>query len=279
MPTGSSFRCGSGVSVDGLRPAGDGETGYVVTANGRRFEARNVIVATGPQHLPLRAGLRTEAPPGDHPAALESVPEPEPLQPGPVLVVGASHSGPDIALEVAAGHSTALAGPYRGEIPFDIEGRPARVIIRGLWFVANHILTVKTPLGRKVRPEVRAHGGPLIRVKARHLDEAGVEHVPAKVAGVHEGLPVLEDGRVVEAANVIWCTGFRLDFGWIDLAIVGDDGYPLEDRGIVASAPGVYFVGLPFQRSFASMLIGGVGKDAAYVAKHIASRTSRRVRT
>ena len=158
----------------------------------------------------------------------------------------------------------------RQQHPFDIEGRPARVIIRALWFVANHVLTVKTPLGRKVRPEMRAHGGPLIRVKARHLDEAGVEHVAARVTGVREGLPVLDGGRVVEAANVIWCTGFRLDFGWIDLSIIGDDGYPLEDRGVVASAPGVYFVGLPFQRSFASMLIGGVGKDAAYVARHIA---------
>jgi putative flavoprotein involved in K+ transport len=268
----------NGVSVDGLHAAGEGKTGYVVTANGRRFEARNVIVATGPQHLPLVPDFAQKIDPEVTQLHSSQYRNPSQLQPGPVLVVGASHSGPDIALEVAAGHSTTLAGPYRGEIPFDIEGRPARVIIRGLWFVANHVLTVKTPLGRKVRPEVRAHGGPLIRVKARHLDEAGVEHVTAKVTGVHEGLPVLGDGRVVEAANVIWCTGFRLDFGWIDLPIVGDDGYPLEDRGIVASAPGVYFVGLPFQRSFASMLIGGVGKDAAYIARHIASRTSRRAR-
>jgi putative flavoprotein involved in K+ transport len=125
---------------------------------------------------------------------------------------------------------------------------------------------------------VRLHGGPLIRVKARHLDEAGVEHVAAKVVGVRDGLPLLEDGRIVKVANVVWCTGFRLDFSWIDLSIIGDDGYPLEERGIVPSAPGLYFVGLPFQRAFASMLIGGVGKDAAYVARHIASRTSRHAR-
>jgi len=146
------------------------------------------------------------------------------------------------------------------------------VIIRGLWFVANHVLTVKTPLGRKVRPEVRSHGGPLIRVKAKHLEAAGVEHVGTRTVGAPHGLPALKGGRIVEAANVIWCTGFRLDFSWIDLPLVGDDGYPVEDRGVVVSAPGLYFMGLPFQRSFASMLIGGVGKDAAYVAKHIASR-------
>jgi putative flavoprotein involved in K+ transport len=187
-----------------------------------------------------------------------------------VLVVGASHSGPDIALEAAREHPTILSGPYRGEIPFDIESRPARVILRVLWLVANHVLTVKTPLGRKARPHVRLQGGPLIRVKAKHLEAAGVEHVDAKTVGVENGKPVLADGRVVDAANVIWCTGFRLDFSWIDLPVVGEDGYPLEQGGVVPSQPGLYFVGLPFQRSFASMLIGGVGRDAEFVARRIA---------
>ena len=268
----------NGVSVDGLHAAANGRSRYIITANGHRFEARSVVVATGPQHLPLVPDFAREIDPKVTQLHSSQYRNPSQLQPGPVLVVGASHSGPDIALEVATEHPTTLSGPYRGEIPFDIEGRPARVIIRGLWFVANHVLTVNTPLGRKVRPEVRAHGGPLIRVKARHLEGADVEHVAAKVTGVREGLPVLEDGRIVEATNVIWCTGFRLDFGWLGLPIIGDDGYPLEERGIVASAPGLYFVGLPFQRSFASMLIGGVGKDAAYVARHIASRSSRRAR-
>ena len=269
----------NGIAVESLRRAGDGQSGYVVTAGDRRFAASNVVVATGPQHLPLVPDVARELDPRIRQLHSSEYRNPSQLRPGPVLVVGASHSGPDIALEVAAEHPTVLSGPYRGEVPFEIEGRPARVIVRGLWFVANHVLTVKTPLGRKVRPEVRAHGGPLIRVKAKHLEAAGVEHAEAKTIGVRHGLPVLEDGRVVEAANVIWCTGFRLDFSWIDLPIVGDDGYPLEDRGIVSSAPGLYFVGLPFQYSFASMLIGGVGRDAAYVAKHIASRTSARART
>jgi putative flavoprotein involved in K+ transport len=261
----------NGVSVHGLRPAVDGRSGYTVTAKGHRFEARNVVVATGPQHLPLVPDFAREIRQGIMQLHSSEYRNPSQLQPGPVLVVGASHSGPDIALEAAGEHPTVISGPYRGQIPFAIEGRPARVILRGLWFVANHVLTVKTPLGRKIKPEVRSHGGPLIRVKAKHLEAAGVEHVASKTVGVRDGFPMLEDGRVVEAANVIWCTGFRLDFSWIDLPIVGPDGYPLEERGVVPPAPGLYFIGLPFQRSFASMLIGGVGSDAAHVAKHIAS--------
>jgi putative flavoprotein involved in K+ transport len=264
------------VVVDGLRRAENGRAGYVVTAGGRTFEARNVVVATGPKHLPRTPAFAAELDPGINQMHSSEYRNPSQLQPGPVLVVGASHSGPDIALEVAAEHETILSGPYRGEIPFDIEGRPARFILPVLWFVANRVLTVRTPIGRKVRQDVRSHGAPHIRIKAKHLEAAGVEHVANKVTGVQDGLPVLDGGRVAEVTNVIWCTGFRLDFSWIDLPVEGEKGYPLEDRGVVPSAPGLYFLGVPFQRSFASMLIGGVGRDAGYLAKHIAARTQAR---
>jgi putative flavoprotein involved in K+ transport len=263
------------VTVDHLRAVDGGRSGYVLTAGDQQIGASNVVVATGPQHLPRVRDFAHELDPTIRQLHSSEYRNPSQLAPGPVLVVGASHSGADIALETAAEHPTVLSGPFRGQIPFDIEGRPARAIVRVLWFVANHVLTVKTPMGRKLRPEVRFHGGPLLRVKAKHLEAAGVEHVAAKTVGVRAGLPVLEDGRVVETANVIWCTGFRLDFDWIELPIVGDDGYPVEDRGVVPSAPGLYFVGLPFQHSFASMLIGGVGKDAQHVAKHIVSHAVR----
>jgi putative flavoprotein involved in K+ transport len=186
--------------------------------------------------------------------------------------VGASNSGAEIALEVAREHPTVLSGRDTGHVPFRVDGRPARGIVRVLWFVANHVLTVDTPIGRKMRPMVRAHGGPLVRVRPADLAAASVERVVARTTGARDGQPVLEDGRVLDVANVIWCTGFRKDFGWIDLPIVGEDGYPRQERGVVATAPGLYFVGLKFQRSFASMLVGGAGRDAAYVAGRIAAR-------
>ncbi len=82
---------------------------------------------------------------------------------------------------------------------------------------------------------------------------------------------MLDDGRVLDVQNVIWCTGFRPDFSWIDVPFeVGEDGYPVQYRGVVDSAPGLYFVGLLFLHSFTSMLIAGTGRDAERVAKHIA---------
>ena len=129
---------------------------------------------------------------------------------------------------------------------------------------------VGTPIGRKVRPHVLSGGAPLIRVKSKDLLAAGVERVPKTVA-VRDGVPVLEDERVLDVANVIWCTGFRQDFSWIDVPVFGEDSGPMHERG-VASAPGLYFVGLDFLYSFTSENVGGVRRDARHIAKHIASR-------
>jgi putative flavoprotein involved in K+ transport len=77
---------------------------------------------------------------------------------------------------------------------------------------------------------------------------------------------------VLDVNNVIWCTGFGKDLRWIEIPVAGGDGWPEQTRGVVASSPGLYFVGLPFLNAFGSMLIGGVGRDAQRVAGHIAAR-------
>ena len=261
----------TGVSVDGLRRAGGEEDGYLIDAGGRQIEAASVVVATGPERAARVPDFAGQLAPAIRQLHSSEYRNPSQLLDGPVLVVGAGNSGADISLELAATHRVTLCGRDPGTIPFRIETRRARIIIRGLWFVANHVLTVRTPIGRKVQPHIQHGAGPVVRVKPSDLEAAGVERVLARVAGVRDGLPLLDDGRVVEAANVVWCTGFRLDFEWIHLPIIGDDGWPAQDRGVVSDAPGLYFLGLPFQRSFASMLIGGVGKDAAYITGKVAS--------
>lgn len=265
----------TGIAVDELERNGDG---YVVTAGERRFEADNVVVATGVfQHdYPVTPAFAAELAPRIRQLHSADYRSPAQLQEGPVLVVGAAHSGGDIAYEVArAGYRALLSGRDTGQIPFDIEGRGARFVFPLLRFVATRVLTVSTPLGRKARPVIRAHGGPLLRVKRADLEAAGVERVFERTVGVQDGKPVLADGRVVDVANVIWCTGFRNDYGWIRFPLPVDaDGYPEQERGAVPSSPGLYFVGLPFLHSFASMLIIGAGRDGEKVAKHILSNGS-----
>ena len=250
-----------------------GET-YLVTTDSKPYLCDNLVVATG------TFGRTPYIPPllGELDAAIvqlhsSSYQNPQQLSPGPTLVVGASHSGADIAYELAsAGFETVLSGPIRGEIPVNIESPAARFVFPVLLLLFKHVLTTRTPLGRKMRPKLRAHGGPLIRVKRADLERAGVEMVADKTVGVRDGQPVLAGGRVLDVANVVWCTGFRQDFSWIDAPVIGEDGWPVESRGIVPGAPGLYFAGLAFQYAFASMLIGGAGRDAKFVARHITRR-------
>jgi putative flavoprotein involved in K+ transport len=196
----------TGAPVDSLRKDGDR---YVVRSGAHRFEADNVVVASGTFQEPIVPAFAGELDPGITQLHSADYRNPSQLQDGPVLVVGCSHSGADIALEVAAGHATTLSGRFHAEVPFDIEGPVARRVLPVLWFLANQVLTMRTPLGRKMRPEVRAHGGPLLRVKRAHLAAAGVDRTDARVAGVQDGKPVLDDGRVLDVANVVWCTGVR----------------------------------------------------------------------
>jgi putative flavoprotein involved in K+ transport len=90
------------------------------------------------------------------------------------------------------------------------------------------------------------------------------------MSGVHSGKPKLEDGRILPAEGVIWATGFQPDYRWINLPILDEHGYPLHSRGVIQNTPGLYFIGLPFQTGLSSSLLGGVGKDAAYIAAQVA---------
>jgi putative flavoprotein involved in K+ transport len=132
---------------------------------------------------------------------------------------------------------------------------------------------VDTPIGRKLGPKLSSRGDPLIRTKLKDLAAAGVERVP-RVVGVRDGLPELEGGRVLDVANVVWCTGFRTDFGWIDLPVFDADGQPRHYRGVVESEPGLSFLGLVFLYSLSSDVLPNRGRDARYLAKHIAARST-----
>jgi putative flavoprotein involved in K+ transport len=265
----------TGVQAEGLSRNGDG---YIVKAGAHRFEADNVVVATGVFQSPFVPEFAAELDPGILQLHSNDYRSPAQLQEGGVLVVGAAHSGSDIAFEVArAGYSTVLSGRDTGQIPVPLESRRMRVTWPLLRFLWTRVLTVDTPIGRKKRAEIRTHGGPLLRIKAADLEAAGVERVFARTVGIQNGLPVLDDGRVLEVANVIWCTGFRPDYSWIDAPMsLDEDGYPEQTRGAVDSSPGLYFLGLPFLHSFSSMLILGAGRDAERVVKHIASKSNRR---
>jgi putative flavoprotein involved in K+ transport len=264
----------TGVKVDRLSKLGDR---YIVAAGESRIEADNVVVAMANFQQPRIPAFAGELDPEIRQLHSSEYRRPGQLREGGVLIAGAGNSGAEIALEIAKDHPTILAGRDTGHLPFRINGRVARFVVGPLFRgVFHRLLSVRTPLGRRVRPKVLSIGGPLIRVKPQDLSDAGVERGP-KVTGVRQGLPLLEDGRVLEVTNVIWCTGFHPGFSWIDLPIHGEVE-PIHERGAVRDQPGLYFVGLHFLSALSSVMIHGVGRDAAYIAQLIDSRNGQLAR-
>jgi putative flavoprotein involved in K+ transport len=236
-----------------------------------------VVVATGGERVPRVPEISAELDPGIRQLHASQYRNPAQLLPGPVLIVGAGQSGADLALEtVAAGHETWLSGPIRKEVPVDIGTFRFRRVFPVLWFVWNHVLTTATPVGRRAQPKVRTHAAPLVRVKSKHLRAAGVRHLPLHTTASTDGLPTLADGTVLDVANVLWCTGYRQDFSMLRMPVTGPDGWPTDDGGVMQDQPGLYFMGLLFQRGFYSMLIGGTGRDAERIAAHIAGYVEAR---
>lgn len=259
----------TGVRVDSLTWS-DGR--FHVSAGERRFASRQVIVAMSNYQQPRVPAFASELDPDMVQLHSMEYRRPGQLRAGGVLLVGAGNSGSEIAMELAPRHPVWMSGRDTGHVPFRVGGVPGRLFLTRfvLRFLFHRVLTVSTPVGRKLRPKVLAHGGPLIRVKPKDLARAGVVRT-TRVAGVRDGRPLLEDGQLLDVANVIWCTGFEPGFSWIHLPVLGERE-PLHDHGVVASRPDLYFVGLHFLSALSSAMIHGVGRDAERVARHVAVR-------
>jgi putative flavoprotein involved in K+ transport len=264
----------SGARVERVEPV-DG--GFVVSVGGgSRIEARQVVMATGPFRTPRVPGFASQLDGSIRQLHSHDYHNPSQLQAGAALVVGLSHSGGDIAYELAlTGRRTILSGKAHGQMPFRVtDSKRAFVGWPIIEFAFNHVLTLRTPMGRRMRPEVRKGGGPLLRVRLPDLDRAGVERHDEKTVGVTDGKPTLADGTVLDVANVIWATGYTPDYGLVAADIIGDDGWPDEERGVSPWVPGLYFLGIPFQYAFSSMNIVGAGRDAKFVVDRIAERVA-----
>lgn len=248
-----------------------------LTSDGERFhlsiegsetiiEADNVVVATGAFQTPSIPAFATSLSPSIHQLHSSTYRNPFELPEGPVLVVGAGNSGAQIALELASDRKVWLSGRDTGHLPRRFLGFD---LFDWIWPLLTRA-TTDTVLGRRLRARARRGGDALIGIPEHELTDAGVTRVP-RLTGERGGLPVSGD-RVLEPPTIIWSTGFAPDYRWIDLPVIGADGYPRHEKGEVIEAPGLFFLGLRFQHRMSSSLIGGVGHDAALVAARIAAR-------
>lgn len=255
----------TGVRVERVTRIGDR---YLVTGAGQSWEADTVVLATGGVQVPTSPAFAGQTAPDVLELHSSDYLNPEQLPPGPVLVVGLGNSGAEIALELSRTRQTFVAGEPSGELPVRHGRNTARFALPVVRFAAVHVLTLGTPVGRKAAPAMMTHAAPLIRTRRADLAAAGVRMVP-RVAAIADGRPVLENGETLTVSTVLWCTGYREDFSFVDVPGFADGRRPAQRRGAVESAPGMYLLGQEFLYAAASGTLTGMLRDARYLARHM----------
>ena len=258
-----------GVTVDHLTRDGDR---FLATAGDMAFEADNVIVAMASYQVPKTPGFASELDSRIVQLHVDDYKNPGQLQDGDVLVVGLGNSGAEIAKELAQVRRVWLSGEPSAVQPFRPERLSGRILMPFVGpVILNRVLTTSTPMGRRFHSKMRHKAMPLLRVKPKDLVAAGVHRV-GRMTGVVDGYPQLEDGSVLEVANVVWSTGFAPGFSWIDLPVFDEAGDVIHTRGVVEEVPGLYFVALKFLYSVLSDTLFAIGRDTGYVVNHLVER-------
>jgi putative flavoprotein involved in K+ transport len=242
--------------------------GFLISTPTGDLQADRIVVCTGAYQKPFTPAIAAQIDPTIRQLHSSDYRNPSQLD-GAVLVVGAGNSGAEIALEAArSGHPTWLSGRHPGQIPFRIETRRAKLAVPVVMFVFRRVLTVNTPMGRRAHANLNGHATPLVRTKRADLEAAGVTAMP-RIEDTNRGRPVTSDGNVLNPQTIVWCTGYRDDFAWIDLpGAIDAAGHPVHDRG-ASPIPGLYFLGLEFQFAVASATIQGLDQDARYLMQRL----------
>lgn len=244
--------------VRGIRRAGGG---YRVELDDRTYAAEQVVIATGPFQVP-------RVPPIAHPLDPEIMQfhstayrRPDQLPAGPVLVVGGGNTGFQIAEELARTHEVHLSiGSRQTPLPQRIAGRDLFDYLEAVGFMR---VTVDSRLGQRVR-----YRDTLIGSSPRAARRRGIR-LRGRTADAQASEVVFADGTRLAPAAVIWATGFAVDHSFVHVPVFDDAARLMHHRGVTC-APGLYFLGLTWQHTRGSALLGWVKDDARFIAQRIA---------
>jgi putative flavoprotein involved in K+ transport len=243
------------------------EGGFQLEYSGKSVTADQVVVATGPFQLPFTPALASQLSPAVFQMHSTGYRQPQDIPAGTVLVVGGGNTGFQIATELAGTHTVHLAVGSR-QTPL-----PQRIWQRDLfwWLTKTGLLkkTVDSRLGRRLRERET-----LIGSSPRQLRRLGVDLHPRAVGAADNTVSFADDTQLSVDA-VVWATGYQPDYSWIEAPVLDSGGRVRHHRG-VTDLPGLYFLGLYWQHTRGSALLGWVEDDAEYIATQIQNLADRR---
>ncbi|GED66332.1 putative oxidoreductase CzcO [Brevibacillus reuszeri] len=241
------------------------DTGFTVHTNHGLYHAEKLVVATGPFHTPYLPPIVTDIADGVRQIHTSHFKNEQQLKDGPVLIVGGGNSGAQLAVELAASRPVTFSmGQSRSFLPLSFLGKTIFDYMR-----ATGLLTapITSWLGKRLSKKPDPIFG--YRAQLRRLVQDGQIRMVQKTVKITGSTATFAGGHQEPITNIIWATGFRPGYEWLDIPLALDEkGAPLHKRG-VSHVSGLFFLGLPWQYNRQSALLGGVGYDAAYLATHL----------
>lgn len=238
--------------------------GYVLQSDAGSIHARQVVIATGPFQAPHTPAAANKLSPDVIQLHSSVYKGPADLPSGQILVVGGGNSGFQIALELAESRSVDLAiGRHNAAVP-------QRPLGRDLFWWQSITGLIKVKADSRLGRRMQQGEGTVIGLSSKQLRQRGVRFRP-RLTGAAQRTVEFSDGTHLNVHGIVWATGFRQDHSWIDVSeALGANAGLKQTRGVTPSA-GLYVLGLPWQYTTRSALLGFVDRDAAYIAQRIAS--------
>ncbi len=251
----------------------DSSGDFLLSSNQGTFRSKAVIVATGECQTPYTPACAAKLPDSVFQIHSRDYRRPDQIPPGEVLVVGTANSGVQIARELALkGRTVYLAGRENKSLPAKLAGKDIF-----WWLTKANVLDWSADhlIGRQMVTKGRHFGGLLIGYTLKDIVKGyGLKRLSKVVDYKGEEL-IFAEGERLRIPNVIWATGYKQDFSWIDLPIYNKSGELRQKRGVVKKVPGLYFSGLKLLHRVGSSLLGSGWKDSRHVVRHIRKKRSK----
>ena len=236
---------------------------FVLKSESETFKAKNVVVATGPFHKPFTPSFSTEISKDIIQIHSEHYKNPEQLQDGDTLVVGAGDSGVQILDEIS---NTNRKVYFSGDT--NITSIPQEILGKTLWWWFKKIGFLSVSKFSYIGKKLSKGGQPIIGTDVKSLLKKENVICVGRTLDANDTELNFEKSNSKNIKNIVWATGFKPNFEWIEGVTLNDYKYPKNYRGI-SDVKGLYFLGLPWLYTRGSATLGGVKKDTKFLTDYI----------
>lgn len=239
---------------------------FTIETNESRFRAEKVVVATGPFHTPIIPPFAKDLPSDILQLHSSEYKNPAQLNKGAVLVVGGGNSGAQIAVELSEHYETFLSVGQKPRI------LPLTVVGKSIFWCFDKVGLLQADRNSRIGKKIQSQPDPIFGLELKDKLKNNRITLKGRTQSIVNNEIQFEDSSTIAVKNIIWATGFKQDYSWIEIPNLLDHSGKIKQNRGITDIEGLYFLGLPWQHRRGSALLLGVGDDAEFLSQKIAAQ-------